>query len=418
MIAEIITIGDEILIGQIVDTNSVFLAKALNNIGISIYQITSIQDDKQHIISALNAAKERADIVLITGGLGPTKDDITKHTLCEYFDDKLLQNDQVLQHIEELFKKYTTSAPISDLNRQQAMVPSKAKVVMNEFGTAPGMWLEKDNTVFISMPGVPYEMKGLMNNYIISMLQEKFERPFIYHKTVLTYGLGESAISMKIEAWETNLPEFIKLAYLPSYGRVRLRLTAKGTDKEKIVKTVDDCIAQLYPLIGDIIQGIEGESDIVSQIGNLLEQNGKTLAAAESCTGGRIAAEITQHSGVSAYFKGSAVTYAINSKVDILGVSQKLIDEYSVVSTQVVEAMAQGAKSIYKSDYAIATTGNAGPAKGHSDVEVGTVCIGIATPEGVVSEEFNFGQPRGKVINRAVNKAFEMLIKEILKNNK
>ncbi|WP_430409627.1 CinA family nicotinamide mononucleotide deamidase-related protein [Kordia sp.] len=418
MIAEIITIGDEILIGQIVDTNSVFISKALNEIGISVHQITSIQDDKQHILEAIEAAKQKADLVLITGGLGPTKDDITKHTLCEYFDDTLIRNEKVLAHIEELFAKYITSSTISDMNRDQALVPSKAQIVMNHFGTAPGMWLEKDNTVFVSMPGVPYEMRGLMTNYIIPKFQKEFERPFIYHKTILTYGMGESNIAMKIEDWENSLPENVKLAYLPNFGKVRLRLTGKGKDREKIIQAVDEHALKLYPIIGDIIQGIEGQSNIVTQIGELLVANDQKLAAAESCTGGRVAAQITQESGVSAFFNGSAVTYAVQSKIDLLGVSEDIINTYSVVSKEVVELMAAGAKKIYHADYAIATTGNAGPSKGNSDAEVGTVFIGIATPNGIISKEFNFGQPREKVVNKAVTKAFEMLLEEILKNSK
>ncbi|WP_298427064.1 competence/damage-inducible protein A [uncultured Kordia sp.] len=417
MIAEIITIGDEILIGQIVDTNSVFISKALNEIGISVHQITSIQDDKQHILEALEEAKQKVDVVLITGGLGPTKDDITKHTLCEYFKDTLVRNEKVLAHVEELFAKYITTSSISDLNRDQALVPSKAQVLMNEFGTAPGMWLEKDNTVFISMPGVPYEMRGLMTNYIIPKLQEEFERPFIYHKTILTYGMGESNIAMKIEDWENNLPHNVKLAYLPNFGKVRLRLTGKGQDKEEIIEAVDSYAQKLYPIIGDIIQGIEGQSSIVTQIGELLVAKNQKLAAAESCTGGRVAAQITQESGVSAFFNGSAVTYAVQSKIDVLGVPEALIEAHSVVSGEVVEAMANGAKNAYHSDYAIATTGNAGPSKGNSDADVGTVFIGIATPTGVISKEFNFGQPREKVVNKAVTKAFEMLLEEILKNS-
>jgi len=418
MIAEIITIGDEILIGQIVDTNSVFISKALNEIGISVHQITSIQDDKQHILEALEAAKAKADVVLITGGLGPTKDDITKHTLCEYFEDTLVKNEAVLAHIEELFAKYITSSIISNMNRDQALVPSKAQVLMNHYGTAPGMWLVKDQTVFISMPGVPYEMRGLMTNYIIPKLQEEFERPFIYHKTILTYGMGESSIAMKIEDWENNLPANVKLAYLPNFGKVRLRLTGKGVNKEQMIKTVDDYAQKLYPIIGDIIQGIEGESNIVTQIGALLVAKGQKLAAAESCTGGRIAAQITEESGVSAFFNGSAVTYSVQSKIELLGVSEAIINQHSVVSAEVVEAMAKGAQKIYHTDYAIATTGNAGPTKGNSDAEVGTVFIGIATPNGIISQEFNFGQPREKVVNKAVTKAFQMLLEEILKNSK
>lgn len=418
MIAEIITIGDEILIGQIVDTNSVFISKALNEIGVSVYQITSIQDDKQHILEALEAAKAKADVVLITGGLGPTKDDITKHTLCEYFQDELIQNDTVLAHIEELFAKYFTSSTLSKMNSDQALVPSKAQILMNEYGTAPGIWLAKDDTVFISMPGVPYEMRGLMTNQIIPKLQEEFERPFIYHKTILTYGMGESSIATKIEDWENNLPENVKLAYLPNFGKVRLRLTGKGKDKEQITNAVDNYAEKLYPIIGDIIQGIEGQSSIVTQIGALLIAKGQKLAAAESCTGGRVAAQITDESGVSAFFNGSAVTYAVQSKIDLLGVPKALIDEHSVVSAEVVEAMAKGAQKIYHADYAIATTGNAGPSKGNSDAEVGTVFIGIATPNGIISKEYNFGQPREKVVNKAVTKAFEMLREEILKNSK
>lgn len=418
MIAEIITIGDEILIGQIVDTNSVFISKALNEIGISVHQITSIQDDKKHILEALEAAKAKADVVLITGGLGPTKDDITKHTLCEYFQDTLVRNEVVLAHIEELFAKYITSSIISNMNRDQALVPSKAQILMNEYGTAPGMWMVKDQTVFISMPGVPYEMRGLMTNYIIPKLQEEFERPFIYHKTILTYGMGESSIAMKIEDWENNLPENVKLAYLPNFGKVRLRLTGKGKDKQQITNTVDEYAQKLYPIIGDIIQGIEGKSSIVTQIGELLVAKGLKLAAAESCTGGRIAAQITEESGVSTFFNGSAVTYVVQSKIEILGVPESIIKQHSVVSAQVVEAMAKGAQKLYHADYAIATTGNAGPSKGNSDAEVGTVYIGIATPNGISSQEFNFGQPREKVVNKAVTKAFQMLLEEILKNSK
>lgn len=415
MQAEIITIGDEILIGQIVDTNSVYISKALNNIGIAVYQISSIQDDKQHILDALEEASSRADIVLITGGLGPTKDDITKHTLCEYFGDTLIKNDDVLEHIEALFKNYITT-PISDLNRQQAMVPSKAIVLNNHFGTAPGMWLEKENTVFISMPGVPYEMKGLMKGEVIPRLQEKFERPSLYHKTLLTYGLGESAIAQKIEHWENELPDYMKLAYLPSYSRVRLRLSAKGTDFAYIKKQVNEKLKELYPLLGDIIQGVEGESSIETEIGRLLKAKSNTLALAESCTGGQIARQITEIAGASAYFNGGTVTYATASKVAILGVAEATIETHSVVSAQVAEEMAKNAKRVFKSDYAIATTGNAGPSKGDSDAEIGTVFIAIASPKKVEVKEFNFGQPREKVINKAVTKAFELLLQEILKN--
>lgn len=415
MYAEIITIGDEILIGQIVDTNSAYISKALNSIGVSVFQITSVQDDKEHIIKSLREAEENADIIIITGGLGPTKDDITKRTICEYFNDTLVRNDAVLEHVETLFKKYI-STPIMEVNRKQAMVPSKAQVLMNRFGTAPGMWLEKDNKIFISMPGVPYEMKALMEYGVLPKLQKKYEFPFILHKTVLTYGQGESLIADRIEAWENDLPSFLKLAYLPNLGKVRLRLSGKGNDRRMIEEEIEKQIGSLTYLIGDIIVGYEEEHAIEISIGKLLTEKQQTVATAESCTGGKIAEQFTANAGASGYFKGSVVSYATEAKTDILKVPKKLIDTYSVVSIQVAEAMAKNAKALFNTDYAIATTGNAGPTKGDSNVEVGTVCIAIATPDGVISEQFNMGNHRTKVINKTMNKSFEMLLKEILKN--
>ncbi len=415
MQAEIITIGDEILIGQIIDTNSAFISKQLNSIGVSVYQITSIQDDKEHILKALKEAEENADIIIVTGGLGPTKDDITKHTLAEYFNDTLIQNDAVLKHVEELFAKYI-SAPISDINRQQALVPSQATVLQNDFGTAPGMWLEKNNKVFISLPGVPYEMKALISNLVLPKLQDKFHFPYILHKTVLTYGLGESAIAERLDAWEDVLPSFIKLAYLPNLGSVRLRLSAKGFNKEEIVTEMESQIKQLISYVEDIFIGFEEDESIQAIIGKKLTEQSKTLSVAESCTGGKIAELITANSGASKYFKGSIVSYATQVKKEILNISEDIIDEHSVVSKQVAEAMAKNVKQLFKTDYAIATTGNAGPTKGDANAEVGTVYIAIATPNSVFSEKFTFGNGRIKVINKASNKAFEMLLKEILKN--
>ncbi|WP_299184498.1 competence/damage-inducible protein A [uncultured Aquimarina sp.] len=412
MLAEIITIGDEILIGQIVDSNSAFIGKELNKIGVDVYQITSIQDDKQHILNALEEAKNRVDIVLITGGLGPTKDDITKHTICEFFDDALVQNEKVLRHIESIFAKYIQT-PITDINRMQALVPSTSIVLMNQYGTAPGMWLEKDETVFVSMPGVPFEMKNLMKDEVLPKLQERFDRPFIIHKTVLTYGLGESAIAEKIEAWEDNLPAFIKLAYLPNLGRVRLRLSARGTNEKLLVDTIEERIVDLQVLIGDIIVGYEEDESIEVLIGKILTSRGHFLAVAESCTGGKIAQSITSYPGTSSFFKGGAVTYATQSKSDILGVSEEIIKQFTVTSKEVAEAMALGAKNKFKSDYAIATTGNAGPTKGDGDVEVGTVFIAIATPERVFSEKFVFSNNRERTIGKAVNKSFELLLNEL-----
>ena len=414
MLAEIITIGDEILIGQIVDTNSAFLGKEFNKVGISIYQITSIQDDKAHILKALKEAEENADIIIITGGLGPTKDDITKHTICEYFNDTLVEDKAVLANVERIFSKFIT-APLLDVNKQQALVPSKAKVLMNYNGTAPGMWLEKNGKVFVSLPGVPYEMKALITEQVIPKLRAQFKFPYIMHKTMLTYGLGESALAERIEAWEDNLPNFIKLAYLPSLGRVRLRLSAKAMDKAMVKVEIQNQVNLILPQIQDIFVGFEEDESIEAIIGKQLTEKGKTLAIAESCTGGRIAESITANAGASAYFKGSVVSYATESKVNILKVSEEDIKTHSVVSKEVAEAMAKNVRTLFNTDYAISTTGNAGPSKGDSDAEVGIVWIAIATKDKVYSEIFNFGNHREKVIVRATNKAFEMLKKEILK---
>lgn len=412
MQAEIITIGDEILIGQIVDSNSAFIAKELNKIGVSVYQITSIQDDKMHILDALRQANQRSQVVIITGGLGPTKDDITKHTLCEYFTDTLIENSEVLAHIEMLFAKYI-STPISDLNRKQAMVPTKATVLKNEFGTAPGLWMQKDGTSFISMPGVPFEMKNLMKSAVLPRIISQYERPYILHKTIMTYGLGESAIAEKIEDWENNLPSSIKLAYLPSLGRVRLRLSSKGRDKEKLQAIVNEEAKKLYPLIGDIIYGEEDESIEVS-IGNLLTDKKLTLATAESFTGGKIAEQLTAIPGASKYFKGSIVSYATEAKVNLLKVDADLIKKHSVVSEEVAVAMARNAKEILNTDFAIATSGNAGPTKGDSDEPVGTVYIAISTPKHTFAQKFTMGNHRERIVQKSVNKAFELLQKEIL----
>jgi competence/damage-inducible protein CinA-like protein len=414
MYAEIITIGDEILIGQIVDTNSAFIAKELNKIGISVYQITSVQDERVHILKALEEAGSRAQIVIITGGLGPTKDDITKHTLCEFFDDELINNEAALRHIEELFAKYF-STPISEINRQQAMVPSKAIVLQNANGTAPGMWMQKDEVSFVSLPGVPFEMKGLIVNEVIPKIIETYDRPHIIHKTLVTYGLGESAIAEKIEDWENNLPAFIKLAYLPNLGKVRLRLTAKGPDRKVLADAVEEELKKLPSLIGDFIYGLEDEETLEELVAKLFTAKKMTLATAESCTGGKIAQKITALSGASVYFKGSVVSYSTETKVDVLNVPRALIDEYSVVSAEVAKAMAKNVKSLLKTDFAIATTGNAGPTKGDSDAEIGMVYIAIATPNGVFADKFMMGNHRTRIVQKAVNKAFELIQKEISK---
>jgi len=414
MFAEIITIGDEILIGQIVDTNSTFIAKELNKIGISVFQITSIQDDKEHILAALDDAKKRAQVVILTGGLGPTKDDITKHTLCTYFNDTLVENTLVLEHVTMLFKKYI-GKPITEVNKKQALVPSRAEVLHNANGTAPGMWIKDDETVFVSLPGVPFEMKNLIKNAVIPKIAKTFKRPYILHRTIITYGMGESALAEKIAAWEDGLPEFIKLAYLPNLGKVRLRLSAKGENKEMIANAVAAETTKLYALIGDIIFGEEGEDTVEAEVAKLLTAKNMTLATAESFTGGRLAEKITAIPGASAYFKGTIVSYATTVKEEVLQVPQKVIEEHSVVSEEVAKLMASNVRGLLKSDFAIATTGNAGPTKGDSDVEVGTVFVGIATPTDVFALKYAMGNSRERITQKTVNKAFELIRKEILK---
>ncbi|KOS08006.1 damage-inducible protein CinA [Flavobacterium akiainvivens] len=415
MKAAVVTVGDEILIGQIVDTNSAYIAKAFDKIGIGVYEMLSISDERQHILQTLAFLQNRVDVVVITGGLGPTKDDVTKTTLCEYFDDHLVRNEAVEAHVVELIEK-ALKRTASQINKDQALVPSKAKVLHNAFGTAPGMWLKRGDTIFISLPGVPYEMKGLIDNEVVPRLVAEFERPYIIHKTIMTYGQGESIVAERIAEWENNLPEHIKLAYLPSPGKVRLRLSTRGTDEAFLRNGIEVEAAKLNDIIGDIIVGFDEDETMEVVLGRLLAQKGKTLAAAESCTGGKIAQMITSVPGSSAYFMGSAVTYATDSKVNILKVEQQLIDVFSVVSAKVAESMAVNAKKLYKSDYAVSTTGNAGPAKGDAAAEVGTVYIGIATPNGVTSHKFELGQPREKVVARAAEKALELIYQEILKN--
>ena len=415
MKATIVTIGDEILIGQIVDTNSGFIAKSLDKIGVEINEMISISDDKNHILDTFARLQNEVDLVIITGGLGPTKDDVTKKTFCDYFEDELIVNQKVLAHVTEIIEGFY-KRKITQMNKDQALVPSKCTVLHNKVGTAPGMWMKKENTVFISLPGVPFEMKYLVENEIVPKVVQEYKRPYIIHRTILTYGQGESMIAERIEDWENNLPDFIKLAYLPALGRVRLRLSARGTDKELLDATLEEKIKSLDAIIHDIIVGFDEDDTIEVVVGKILAKQNKSLATAESCTGGKIAEVLTAVSGSSRYFKGGVVSYATEAKINVLGISKDLIDEFSVVSSEVVSAMALSIKKMMNSDYAIATTGNAGPLKGDSDAELGTVFIALATPTDIIVEEFNFGQPREKVIDRAVIKSLELLKKEILKN--
>ena len=410
MLAEIISIGDEILIGQIVNTNAVFMAKALNKIGVEVIQITTISDRQSAIVKALDEAQERAQIILMTGGLGPTKDDLTKHTLTAYFNDELVLYPEVLEAIEEMFRKYVPT-PINDENRKQAYLPAKARILPNRYGTASGMWFENNGGVVVSLPGVPFEMKALVNDHVLPALQAHFTLPYIYHRTLLTYGLGESVIAERIQAWENNLPDDIKLAYLPNLGRVRLRLSGKGNDKALLEQRIEAQIQQLLPLIDDIFAGYEDQSSLEEQLLHRFVARGETLAVAESCTGGEIAARLTKVPGASGFFKGGVVAYHTQSKVDLLKVDPQLIEKHQVVSEEVATAMALGVQAQYNTSYAVATTGNAGPKKGEADAPVGTVCMAFVTPQEVITHTFELGNHRERVIQKAVNKAFEILNK-------
>ena len=415
MKAEIITIGDEILIGQIVDTNSQWIAQRLNEIGVSVYQITSIQDERKHILKAIEEAEQNADIVIMTGGLGPTKDDITKLTLLEYFDDALQHNIEIENHIKYLFGRIKYN--FTDMDLQQAMLPSKATVLKNHLGTASGMWFEKNNRVFISLPGVPNEMKGLITTSVLPKLREDYHLPYILHKTLHTYGLGESRVAERLTDFEENLPDSIKLAYLPSYGRVRLRLTARGPVEAILMTDLNEQVSQLKILVEDIFVGDEDNSSIERTVSELLSQHKQTLSLAESCTGGNISKKITAIPGASLFLKGAVVAYSAKVKEELLHVPSEIIQKHSVVSKEVASEMAIKTRELFSTDYAVATTGNAGPTTDETDKSVGVVFIAIASLSGVYVEEFFFGKPRAKVIERASVKALELLRKEILKNS-
>ena len=414
MKAEIITIGDEILIGQILDSNSQWIAQQLNVLGISIYQITSVQDEANHIAKALKVAEQYVDIIIITGGLGPTKDDITKKTLAKYYNDTLVRNETVENHVKNIFTKMNFRYTEADVH--QAMLPSKAQVIPNNIGTAAGMWFEENNTIVISLPGVPTEMKALMSEGILPKLKAQFKLPYIVHKTLITYGLRESEMAVRLADFENQLPSTIKLAYLPNYSRLRLRLTAKGENEQLLIKQIDTQTHKLEALLSDLSTGYEGFS-LEKEIGKILTKRKQTLATAESFTGGSVASMLTSIPGASNYFIGSIISYNVAIKTDELNIPLSLIEEHSVVSAAVAEAMAINIQKKYNTDYAIATTGNAGPTTDKTDKSVGDVFIAIATPVGVESYYFNLGQPREKVIRRGVSKALELLYKSLLKTN-
>ncbi|MET3979958.1 nicotinamide-nucleotide amidase [Mucilaginibacter sp. UYP25] len=413
MLAEIITIGDEILIGQIVDTNSAWMAQKLNGEGIRVKQISSISDDKQHILKALAEAAGRADIILITGGLGPTKDDITKHTIAEYFGVGLVLNDQALQNVENIFKKY--NRPLLDVNRKQAEVPANCEIVLNNNGTAPGMWFNVDGKIYVSMPGVPFEMKYMMEEEVIPKLKRTFKLPVIIHKTILTVGEGESFLAEKIADIENDLPASIKLAYLPKMGQVRLRLSAYGDGEPSLQDELDEFAARIVERVGINVVAQE-DIPLEKVVLNYMAERGLTLSVAESCTGGYVSHLITQHEGSSQVFLGGGITYSNDLKENVLGVNNETLYQFGAVSQQTVTEMAEGALRQFKSDFSVAITGIAGPGGGSEDKPVGTVWIAAAKAGKTVTKKYTFGNKRTQNIERSAVAAFFMLI-TLLKEN-
>lgn len=415
MKATIVTIGDEILIGQIVDTNSVSIAKRLNNIGITIAEKLSIGDSKEVIIETLSRVMQTSKVVIITGGLGPTKDDITKHTLAEIFGSKLIYNDTEGEHVRALLAR--RGIEFTELNRGQAMLPECCTILHNAHGTAPGMWFDTPRGgVVVSLPGVPFEMEHLMEDEVIPRLQRRFELRSIVHRTLITRGIPESILAERIAHWEDALPDHLHLAYLPAPNVVRLRLSAYDVDRKQATEDIEAQFNTLRKIIGDNIVGYEG-STVEALLHDILLKRGKTLAVAESCTGGMIASKFTAMAGASAYFRGGVVAYANEAKRDILGVRMEDIECFGAVSEVVALEMAEGVRRITGADYAIATTGIAGPAGGSKHKPVGTVWMAIATPEGSRAIMRNSGTDRGQIISRASAYAIEMLYEEIKDKN-
>jgi nicotinamide-nucleotide amidase len=412
MKAEILTIGDELLIGQVVDTNSAWIGQQMNLIGIRIERITSISDNASEIVTNLRDALKRSDVVLVTGGLGPTRDDITKPSLCEFFNTKLVFNPEAYNDIEAFFKR--KGLVITELNRQQAFLPESCVSIPNPIGTARGMWFEANERIVVSMPGVPFEMKGMMADYVLPKLAKLAGNQAIVHKTIMTTGIGESFLAARIETWENQLPENMKLAYLPSPGIVRLRITATGSDFDLLKQAVDDEVERLIPLASDYIYGYDDEQ-LEYVIGQLLKQKEASLSTAESCTGGYVSHLITSVPGSSVYFMGSVVSYSNQVKMNQLGVTYSSFVQHGAVSKQVVEQMALGANRLLQTDYAIAISGIAGPDGGTDEKPVGLVWIAIAGPKGVQSQEFMFGDDRDRNIRRAGLAALNMLRKILLK---
>ena len=413
MRAEIITIGDELLIGQVVDTNSAWMAEKLNEQGVELYQITSVHDDREHIINALNEAFGRADFVLTTGGLGPTKDDITKQVLCEYFGSHLIEDERVRAHIYELYKERPDV--LNRLTATQWLVPACAQILENRVGSAPLMVFHKGDKILASMPGVPYEMKIAMEEQILPYILElklKNEILKIIHKTLQVTGIPESSLAILLEEYENTKPEYLHLAYLPKDGIIRLRLSSYGEATEE---EMQDWFERLKGLVSDyLIADTDEPLEVI--VGNLLKARGATIATAESCTGGKLAALLNKHAGSSAFYWGSVISYDNSVKEHLLGVPQEMIKTHGVVSEEVVRVMAESVRKQIGTDYAIATSGIAGPTGGSKEKPVGTVWMAWATPEGTTAECFHLGKLREQITDRACTKALVGMIRIIKQN--
>ncbi|MGI8583785.1 MAG: competence/damage-inducible protein A [Chitinophagaceae bacterium] len=409
--ASIITIGDELLIGQVIDTNSAYMAQQLNKAGIFVKRRVAVGDNEIDIRDALDEEIRHSNIILITGGLGPTSDDITKPLLCKYFNGKMIVNEKALENVKYLFEK-VFKRPATEVNMKQAEVPDVCTVIQNKRGTAPGMWFEKDGKIFASMPGVPNEMQGMMND-VIEKLKSRFELPIIIHKTLLTAGIGESMLAEHIKDFELALPSNIKLAYLPNYGMVRLRLTTSGYDKDAIEKEMEIQFETIKSLTKEFLVTDEDEP-MEKVIGKLLCARNETLATAESCTGGYMAHLITSHSGSSKYFKGSVVSYNNEVKENVLSVSNETLQTFGAVSEQTVKEMLKGVLNILKTDYAIAVSGIMGPDGGSDEKPMGTVWIAVGSKENLLTQKLNLRFDRMRNIQITAMNALNLLRKFML----
>lgn len=403
----IISIGDELLIGQTINTNAGWMGSELNKIGVEVLEVLTISDDGNAIEQALTYAESRAGIVLITGGLGPTKDDITKKVFADYFNAPLIENKRALENVEGFFKRY--NRPMLPVNKLQALVPAGCQMLLNKAGTAPGMLMENEGALFVSMPGVPSEMKYLMEHEVLPRIQKRFELPAIVHKTIMTLGIGESYIAEEISDIEDSLPNYIKLAYLPSPGLVKLRLTGRGENAKALENEINAIFDKIQLRIGDSVYARE-EVKVEEVIGLKLKEKGLTISTAESCTSGALASRITSVPGASEYFIGSVVAYSNEVKKNQLGVSDEVLNSFGAVSEEAIKAMALGAKKLFGTDYAIATSGIAGPGGGVDEKPVGTVWIGIATPDVIMAEKFQMGKGRERVVRKTVLAALSRLI--------